>query len=137
MTQEQSQVLEAVKCYLDGYAKGDVEQCMSVMSGTGPVLMIGTNMDEVLESGADIRDAIERDMQHMSDIRFGEFSHLQVEAVAGLASVVLQLPVSFSVDGDENRTIMRFAVTLKPEAGDWKMCSCLVSVPFDAGTYLF
>jgi len=73
----------------------------------------------------------------MDNISFGEVRYRHVEAEGNLASVLLELPLSYETEGAETRNLFRFAFTLVRESGAWKISSGLTSVPFKSGTYSF
>lgn len=137
MSNEDEVILEAVNRYLDAYAQRSVEDCMQHMATTSPVMLFGTNADEVFTSIDAVRAAFARDFAGMADIRWGEPRHVDVRAGSELASVLLELPIAYRSEGEEVATLFRFALTLIREAGHWKICTGLASVPFPADTYSF
>lgn len=137
MTRDEQGALDAVRSYLHGYAEGDVDACLAVIAGSRPVLIFGTNADEVLKSRDDVRAALMRDRDSMANIRLGEFRHLQVEAAPEHAFVLLELPIAYEAEGGETETILRFALSLAREGERWVISSGMASVPFAAGTYSF
>ncbi|NTV98261.1 MAG: nuclear transport factor 2 family protein [Chlorobiaceae bacterium] len=137
MNNDQVAAMDAVKGFLYDYAKKDVESCMTAIASSKPILLMGTNDNEIFGSAADVREAFGRDFSNMDDIRWGEVRHARAETSGELASVIIELPVSFRTDGDEVETLFRYALTLVRENGRWKICSGIASVPFKSGTYTF
>ncbi|NTU58801.1 MAG: nuclear transport factor 2 family protein [Chlorobiaceae bacterium] len=137
MTTEELGALDTVKQYLSGYSNGNVEECMSVIATAKPILLFGTNVDEVLKSADEVRATLQRDKESMANINFGDFRSLHVDASPTLAVAVLEIPISYEADGLKNNTLMRIAFSLIKEDDRWKISSGMVSVPFDAGTYSF
>jgi hypothetical protein len=137
MTSDEQGALDTVKRYLGGYSSGDIDECMSVIASSKPLLLFGTNVDEVFRSTDEVRTALRRDKESMANIHFGDFRSFHVDAAPSLAFVVLEVPVSFDAEGQKNNTLMRIAFSLFKEVEQWKISSGMVSVPFDAGTYSF
>jgi len=73
----------------------------------------------------------------MNDIRWGEPRHVHVVASGTLASVIIELPISYQTAGKNEKTLFRHVLTLNKEDGQWNICSGMASVPFSAGTYSF
>ncbi|WAK00887.1 nuclear transport factor 2 family protein [Methylobacter sp. YRD-M1] len=137
MTQDEQTALDAVRNVLDSYSKRNVENCMSAVAASKPILLLGTNDNEVFKTIEDVRDAFNRDFSNMTNIRWGEYRHIHVEAVSTLASVIVELPISYQCGGKEVETHFRYALTLTKEGEQWKICAGMTSVPFKAGTYSF
>lgn len=98
---------------------------------------MGTNQGEVFRSVDEVREAFSRDFKQMQNIRWGEPRHVQVTTSDTLASVIIELPISYETAGKSEKTLFRHALTLCRENGDWKVCGGMASVPFSAGTYSF
>jgi hypothetical protein len=47
---DEQAALATVKGFLDNYARGDLEACMSAIAGSTPILLMGTNESEVLKT---------------------------------------------------------------------------------------
>ena len=137
MTNEEQAALDAVMNYLGSYSQGNIEGCMSAIAASRPIMLFGTNDNEVFKTSDEIRSAFKRDFQNMTNIRWGERRNIHVEAFPTLASVLIELPVSYQSEGKEVETLFRYALTLTKESEQWKICSGLASVPFVAGTYSF
>ncbi|HLZ33448.1 MAG TPA: nuclear transport factor 2 family protein [Nitrospira sp.] len=137
MTKEEAAVREVVKEFLSGYEQRQVESCMSVMTHSRPLLFLGTNADEVWKTPEDLRAAFDRDFRTMTNIRWGDYRHFAIEASATLASVLIELPVSFQVGEKQEQTLFRFALTLHKELEQWKISLAMGSVPHKAGTITF
>jgi ketosteroid isomerase-like protein len=137
MTDEEQGAFEAVKNFLDSYSQRNIEACMDLISASRPILVFGTNEDEVFKTCDDVRSALKSDFESMGNIRWGEHRQFHVEAQSTFASVLLELPISYQVEGRKYETLFRYALTLIREDSEWKICSGMASVPFAAGTYSF
>ena len=138
MKNNDSAVLSTVKQFLNGYARQDTESCMRVISTSVPVVFFGTNLDEVFRDADSIRAALIRDFGSISDIHFGEYQQLIVHAENSLASLIVELPISFKATEDKQQCIFRYAFNLRKEENDvWKIYSCMVCVPFSSGSLAF
>ena len=137
MTNEEQSALDTVKDFLDSYSERSIERCMSLILVSRPIILFGTNDNEVFKTLDDVRSAFKRDFASMTNIRFGEYRQFHVEALSTLASVLVELPISYQSEGKEVSTLFRYALTLTREGGQWKICSGMASVPFVAGTYSF
>lgn len=137
MNSDQESAMHTVMNFLRSYAKKDTAACISAFASSKPVLMMGTNDDEIFRSVTEICEAFGRDFANMDDIRWGEIRHAHTEAEGLLASVIMEAPVSWRSEENEVHTLFRYALTLIREAGEWKICSGIASVPFKSGTYTF
>lgn len=141
MTNEKQAVINAVSNFLDNYAGKKLENCMSAIVATTPILLLGTNDNEVFRSTEEIRAAFTRDFSSMEDIKWGAHRYLHAETSPTLASVVLELSIAYTAIEQETakdvETLFRYAFTLVKEDQQWKICAALASVPFATGTYSF
>ncbi len=137
MTKEEQAALDAVMNFLDSYSRRSIEDCMSAIATSKPLLMFGTNDNEVFRTTEDVRAAFTKDFTSMANIRWGKHRNVHVEAVSTLAFVMIELPISYLSEGKNVETLFRYALTLTQESGQWKICSGMASVPFATGTYVF
>ncbi len=137
MTKEEQAVLGAVVNFLDSYSKRSIEGCMYAIATSKPIMLLGTNENEVFRSTGDVRAALTRDFDTMSDIRWGKDRNIYVEVGSTLASVIVERPIFYRSEGKDVETLFRYALTLIKEGGQWKVCAGMASVPFAAGTYSF
>jgi len=137
MTDQKLAVSETIQRYLDAYAKKDLEGCLECIAEQAPLLMLGTNDDEIITDRKELVNAYQRDFSMMDNIALGEVRQRHVEAGADLASMLLELPLRYTAEGDETKTLFRFAFTLVRENGAWKISAGMTSVPFKSGTYAF
>lgn len=137
MNKEEQGALDAVIKFLDSYSQRNIEACMAAIAVSRPILMLGTNDNEVFRSSQDVRMAFSKDFANMTDIHWGKHRNIHVEAVSTLASVIIELPISYQNEGEKVETLFRYALTLTKEGEEWKLCSGVASVPFVSGTYAF
>lgn len=137
MNNEEQSALNAVMNFLDSYAKRNVEACMSAIAVSRPILLLGTNDNEVFRTTEDVRDAFKRDFASMTNIRWGKQRNVHVVSTPTTSSVMVELPISYQTDGKDVEVLFRYALTLTKEGEQWKICSGMASVPFAAGTYSF
>ncbi len=137
MAQEKEAALHAAMNYLNNYAQKHIENCMEAIATAIPILFFGTNENEVFRSAAEIRATLTQDFTNMDDIQWSNHRYLHVEASPTLASVIIELTLSYRNNGNKVDTPFRYALTLVKEDTLWKICSGLASVPFAAGTYTF
>jgi len=137
MNYEEQAAFDAVMHFLDSYSKRSVEGCMAALALSRPILLLGTNDNEVFRTAEDVRASFTRDFSGMTNIRFGQCRTVHVQAAQELASVLVELPISYVNEGKDVATLIRYALTLAKEEGQWKICAGMASVPFEAGTYSF
>ncbi len=137
MNHEEQSVLNAVMTFLDSYASRNVEECMSAIAVSKPILLLGTNDNEVFKTAEEVREAFEKDFASMTNIRWGKQRYIHIIASPTIASVIFELPISYQTDGKDVEVIFRYALTLTKEAERWKICSGMASVPYATGTYSF
>lgn len=137
MNQTEREVQHAVMSFLDHYARADVEGCMSCLATQGELLFFGTNADEVFRSREQLREAFTRDFATLSELRWGSPRHTLVSVGADQASVLIELPSTYRAEGKAQEVLFRYALTLVPEAGVWRLRAGLASVAAAAGTLTF
>jgi len=138
MKNNDSAVFSSVMQFINGYASKDLEACMRVISTSAPVMFFGSNLDEVLRDRESIETALIRDFESISDIHFGEYQQLFTHADNSLASLMIELPISFKVAKESQQCIFRYAFCLKKEGSDaWQIYAVMLSVPFSSETISF
>lgn len=137
MTNDEKTAVDTVMRFLDCYADRNVEGCMALLTTRQPIFMLGTNENEVFRTADEVRSAFTRDFASMTAMRWGQQRHMHVVTACELASVTVEMSISYESDGKRVATIFRYALTLVKEAAEWKICSGLASVPFTEGTYKF
>lgn len=137
MTRDEQSALKVVMNFLNSYAKREIEGLMVELTSSKPILVLGTNDNEIFKSIKSIRAAFKKDFENMNNIRWGKRRNLHVKAVSTLASVIIELPISYQSKEEKIKTLFRYALTLAKERGKWKICSGMASVPFTSGTYSF
>ena len=137
MNHEEQAAVAVVMNFLDSYAGRSVEGCMSVIAASTPILLFGTNDNEVFRTTEEVRAAFTKDFAGMTNICWGKRRNIHVESVSTLASVIFELPISYQHDGKDVETLIRYALTLTKEDEQWKICSGTASVPLAAETYSF
>lgn len=123
--------------FLAAYAVRDANMCMSLMAKNTPLLILGTNADEAFSSADDMRRSLQRDFDAMSNVKWGEVKHAAVITEEKLASVLLELPISFLANDQEEKINLRYAFTLVKENGEWRIAQAMASVPASSGSYNF
>lgn len=137
MNEEEQVALNAVMNFLDSYARKDVEACMSAITVSMPIMLLGTNDNEVFKTLEELREAFKRDFAGMTNIRWGKQRNIHVVATPTISNVIIELPISFQAKEETVEVLFRYALTLIKEGGQWKICSGMTSVPFASGTYSF
>lgn len=135
MTSQEQAALDAAVNFLHCYSNKNLEGCMATLAASKPLLLFGTNADEVLRTVEDVRNALHRDFASMKNICWGSHRNVHVQVVSTMASVLIELPMSFLSEGKKVETLFRYALTLIQEGGNWKICSGMASVPCASGTY--
>jgi hypothetical protein len=123
--------------FLANYSKRDVEGCVATITKSKPIMLLGTNDNEVFKTIPEISVAFKRDFKKMSNIRWGKRRNLHVKVVPTLASVIIELLVSYQSEGEKVKTLFRYALTLTKEGEKWKICSGMAAVTLATGTYSF
>jgi ketosteroid isomerase-like protein len=137
MEGEKQVVMETVRLFLEAYARKDVEGCMEFVARKPSFLILGTNEDEIFKDLSGLQQAFQRDFSLMHNIDFGAYRNRYIETDRKLASVILELPISYESEGHQTRTLIRYALTLAKQNDRWKICAGMASVPLKAGTYSF
>jgi hypothetical protein len=95
MKPEEQAALDAVMNFLESYAGRSVEGCMSLIAASRPILLFGTNDNEVFKTTGEVRAAFTKDFAGMTNIRWGKRRNIHVESAPTLASVIVELPISY------------------------------------------
>ena len=132
---EAQRALDVVRTLLDCYRRRDVDGCMATIAADAPLLLLGTNEDEVFSTAEEVRGSFAHDFAGMTDIHIGEPTQLRAEASATLASVIVEVPIAYTAEGSRAHAHIRYALTLVHEHEAWKICAGVASVPFPAGAY--
>lgn len=123
--------------FLNAYAHRDIDACMQCFADRKSILVFGTNLDEVFKTPDEVRSSLQRDFSNMSNIQWGAVSHMTVEESENLASVLIEMPVAFLANAEQEKTVLRYAMTLIKQAQNWRIVSAMASVPAAAGSYNF
>jgi hypothetical protein len=137
MTGEEQSALKVVMNFLNSYAKRDIEGLVAEITTSKPILVLGTNDNEIFKSIKSIRTAFKKDFENMNNIRWGKRRNLHVKVTPALASFIIEMPIFYESGVEKVKTLFRYALTLTKERGKWKICSGMASVPFASGTYSF
>jgi ketosteroid isomerase-like protein len=137
MDDEKQAVMETIRRFLNAYAKKDVERWMEFITKKPSFLILGTNEDEISQDLDALREALKRDFSMMNNIDFGAYRNQFIETDGKLASVIIELPISYESEGKQTRTLFRYALTLAKKDDHWKVCAGMASVPLKSGTYSF
>ena len=137
MSDVEKSINETIDRFFDGYANGDMAACLSAFVEQPPMMVVGTNVDEICQDREQLASALQRDFASMSAVRWGTPRYRQVFAAQSMASVFIERPLAYTADGEEQQLLFRYAFTLRPESGQWKVCSAMAAVPAAAGNYQF
>lgn len=135
MESENKAIRETVLSFFDGYAKKDTEACVSLFSESSPLMIFGTNIDEVFKTREELRAGLTRDFASMDNIRWGDMRNFYIQAGEADAMALVELPISYATGGKDEQAVLRYALALKKEAGAWRICAGSASVPSAAGNY--
>ena len=137
MNQNTQTIHLAVMAFLDAYAKNDVDGCMALVAQNNPILIFGTNLDEICKNRNEVQAALQRDITNMSNVRWGEVRHIQITQDTSCANVLMELPLAYVAGGKEEQVVFRYALCLVMESGQWKIASGMASVPTAENSYSF
>ena len=77
MTKDEQAALDAVRNFLDNYSKKSVENCMSAIAASRPILLFGMNDNEVFKTIKDVHNAFDRDFSNMTNIAISMLKQFQ------------------------------------------------------------
>ena len=137
MNSNEQAVMTAVGAFLVAYTQADIVTCMAALSTQRPLMLMGTNEDEVICTHEAAKKLFEADFKCMSGLRWGLYQQQWVATSADLASVIIALPLTYR-HADKDVTVQfRYAFTLACEEKQWKICAAAACVPRPAQTYAF
>lgn len=123
--------------FLNAYASRDIEMCMQFMASDRKLMVMGTNLDEVFETHDAIRNSLQRDFAAMSNIQWGAPNHISAETTDSIASVLIELPVSYVADKKQEEVMLRYALLFIRQDDRWRIVQAMASLPANAGSYHF
>ena len=137
LMRHQETVKDAVMQFLNAYASRDLEGCMQLIAKDRPLMLLGTNLDEVFKTRDEVQQSLKRDFAAMSNIQWGSVRHISMEATDNLASVLIELPVSYVANERQEQTMLRYALVLIKQDDSWRIVQAMASLPAPAGSYNF
>lgn len=137
LMKHQETVKDAVMQFLNAYASRDLEGCMQLIAKDRPLMLLGTNLDEVFKTREEVQQSLQRDFAAMSNIQWGSARHISMEATDNLASVLIELPVSYVANERQEQTMLRYALVLIKQDDSWRIVQAMASLPAPAGSYNF
>ena len=135
MEQNNKAAHEVAMTFLTAYARKDVSACLACFAQSSPLMLLGTNLDEVFTNRAALEAGLTRDFANMDKIGWGEPRQLYVDAGDTRATVLLELPICYETGGKAEQLTLRYAFGLRKEAGEWKIAAGSASMPSAAGNY--
>lgn len=137
MNSTEQAVMTAVGSFLVAYTQADIATCMAALSTLRPLMLMGTNEDEVICSREAAKRLFEADFKSMSGLRWAPYQQQWLAVNADLASVIIALPLTYRHEDKDATVQFRYAFTLAYEEKQWKICAAMASVPRPALTYAF
>lgn len=103
------------------YEMKDAAAMNKLFSPSSGIMFFGTDSAEVMKSPANLDERMKDDMQLFDSFKAGEPRNLstQIDSYGELASTVCEVPVDMTVGGQASHSLMRLAMTLKKENGEW------------------
>jgi ketosteroid isomerase-like protein len=130
-------VKETTMQFLNAYASRDLAGCMQLIAEDKPLMLLGTNLEEVAKTREEVQQVLQRDFAAMSNIEWGTASHISIKAEDQLASVLIELPISYVANEKQEQTVLRYALALIKQNDSWRIAQAMASLPAPAGTYNF
>ena len=133
----QDSVKDAAMQFLSAYASRDLEGCMQWMAKDRPLMVVGTNLEEVFKTREEVQQSLKRDFATMSNIQWGVPSHISTEATENLASVIIELPISYVADKKQEKIMLRYMLAFIRQYDCWRIVQAMASLPAEVGSYNF
>ncbi|NLG15900.1 MAG: nuclear transport factor 2 family protein [Fibrobacter sp.] len=137
MNQFETEVFNTVGAFLGAYAGKDLQSCLSYIATDTPLLIMGTNDDEVITSYEEVAESFAADFSIMDGLTWGDLRYSYVKAESGVGSMIIELPITYTNEGKQSTALFRYALTLVQQSNTWKICAFLTSVPYKSGSYDF
>lgn len=122
---------QAVDQLLKAYSSKNIDQFMDLTDPT-EILVLGTDISEVADAPAKVRQLLEADFKLWGSAEFGERKFTAIRVSDNLASVAFDVP--FAMHRGEGRTdtmTIRFLTVWKRSGDRWLLTQSLNSVPSD------
>jgi ketosteroid isomerase-like protein len=121
IAKEKQAVNLVVAKFWKAYETKDAAAMKRLLSPSSGIMFFGSDSAEVMNSTAQWDARMKDDMQVLASFKAGEPRHLstEIDSDGELASTVCEVPVDMTVGGQSSHALMRLAVTMKHESGEW------------------
>lgn len=129
--QTQSEVMEAMKSFVDAYERRDIDKLMSTMIPDSDLFMYGTGVDEKRIGTEAFKAQAERDWAQTDSATFA-FGDTLISEAGSVAWVAAEIEFQAAAGGQSMAVPLRSTVVLEKRDGKWLLAQMHVSTP-DAG----
>jgi ketosteroid isomerase-like protein len=127
---DRAEVVATVTRFWQTYERKDLAALSNMLTTADDFTFFGSDVAEVVKTRRGWEELVRNDWQLFETIRFGEPRNIAVQMSADkqLASIVYEVTDISLVEGKKIESLDRFAMTMRKEAGVWRVVQGMTAV---------
>ncbi len=127
---DRAEVVATVTRFWQTYERKDLAALSNMLTTADDFTFFGSDVAEVVKTRREWEELMRNDWQLFETIRFGEPRNIAVQMSADkqLASIVYEVTEISLVEGKKIESLDRFAMTVRKEAGVWRVVQGMTAV---------
>jgi ketosteroid isomerase-like protein len=127
---DRAEVVATVTRFWQTYERKDLAALSNMLTTADDFTFFGSDVAEVVKTRREWEELMRNDWQLFETIRFGEPRNIAVQMSADkqLASIVYEVTDISLVEGKKIESLDRFAMTMRKEAGVWRVVQGMTAV---------
>jgi ketosteroid isomerase-like protein len=127
---DRAEVVATVTRFWQTYERKDLAALSNMLTTADDFTFFGSDVAEVVKTRREWEELVRNDWQLFETIRFGEPRNIAVQMSADkqLASIVYEVTDISLVEGKKIESLDRFAMTMRKEAGVWRVVQGMTAV---------
>lgn len=127
---DRAEVVATVTRFWQTYERKDLAALSNRLTAADDFTFFGSDVAEVVKTRREWEELMRNDWQLFETIRFGEPRNIAVQMSADkqLASIVYEVTDISLVEGKKIESLDRFAMTMRKEAGVWRVVQGMTAV---------
>jgi ketosteroid isomerase-like protein len=127
---DRAEVVATVTRFWQTYERKDLAALSNMLTAADDFTFFGSDVAEVVKTRRGWEELVRNDWQLFETIRFGEPRNIAVQMSADkqLASIVYEVTDISLVEGKKIESLDRFAMTMRKEAGVWRVVQGMTAV---------
>jgi len=127
---DRAEVVATVMRFWQAYERKDLAALSNMLTAADDFIFFGSDAAEVVRTRGKWEELMRNDWQLFETIRFAEPRNIAVQMSADkqLASIVYEVTDFSLVEGKKIESLDRFAMTMRKEAGAWRVVQGMTAV---------